>query len=964
LSKKSKARQKGAGLSLLILAAVPFAGALVTAFVHRGGRNAQALAAAAATGIALLLLLSHGPAVFAGDMVTTRLDWVPAAGLSANFFLDPLGLFFAGLILGIGLLIVIYARFYLAAEDPMGRFYVFLLLFQGAMLGITLSDNVMLLVVFWELTSLSSFLLIGYWRHKSDARQGARMALMVTGGGGLALLAGLLILAQIAGSADLTTILASRELVQASPLYPAALVLILIGCFTKSAQFPFHFWLPHAMAAPTPVSAYLHSATMVKAGVFLLARLWPALAGTELWFYLVATTGLVTMLIGAAIALFKDDLKALLAYSTVSHLGLLTMLFGFGTPMAAVVGIFHILNHATFKAALFLIAGIVDHETGTRDVRRLGGLITLMPVTATIAGIGAASMAGFPPFNGFLSKEMMLEQAARTVWNELNWLVPLLATIAAALSVAYSLRFFVQVFLGARPRDDHPGKPHDPPIGLWLPPALLSLLVVLIGLMPAAIAGPLVQSVSGAVIGAEPPYFALKLWHGFTPALALSATAIVAGAAMLWRHAALESARRRLPRVEAKTLFDGAVAAIALVSRTVTTFIHNGSLQRSLAALFLSAILLGAAALADGGATTGSRPLLPASPVAFAAWLALLGASTAVVLTYRERFIALVFISVIGLVISLGFVHLSAPDLALTQISVEVVTILLLLLALNLLPKSPPRIGTSGRRLRDGAIGITGGGAVGYAAWLVMTRPPNDPISSYHWANSYSGGGGTNVVNVTLVDFRAFDTFGEIIVLGIAALAIFALLDTAVRGVSGRRLLAWIPDLVRSPERHPMMFVVGTRLLLPLAVTVGLYIFLRGHNLPGGGFIAGLVVSIALLMQFMASGFEWADRRRPIDRHALIAWGVLVATATGTGAVLFGLPLFTTGFDYFHLPLVGEFELATAMLFDVGVALAVIGAVMLALAELSHVAQRAEKLEQVEYPMDIDPSRKPAENQP
>jgi multicomponent K+:H+ antiporter subunit A len=505
LSKKSKARQKGAGLSLLVLAAVPFAGALVTAFVHRGGRNAQALAAAAATGIALLLLLSNAPAVFAGDMVTTRLEWVPAAGLSANFFLDPLGLFFAGLILGIGLLIVIYARFYLAAEDPMGRFYVFLLLFQGAMLGITLSDNVLLLVVFWELTSLSSFLLIGYWRNKSEARQGARMALVVTGGGGLALLAGLLILAQIAGSADLTTILASRELVQASPLYPAALVLILIGCFTKSAQFPFHFWLPHAMAAPTPVSAYLHSATMVKAGVFLLARLWPALAGTELWFYLVATTGLVTMLVGATIALFKDDLKALLAYSTVSHLGLLTMLFGFGTPMAAVVGIFHILNHATFKAALFLIAGIVDHETGTRDVRRLGGLMTLMPVTATIAGVGAASMAGFPPFNGFLSKEMMLEQAAQTVWNELTWLVPLLATIAAALSVAYSLRFFVQVFLGARPRDDHPGKPHDPPIGLWLPPALLSLLVVLIGLMPAAIAGPLVQSVSGAVIGAEPP---------------------------------------------------------------------------------------------------------------------------------------------------------------------------------------------------------------------------------------------------------------------------------------------------------------------------------------------------------------------------------------------------------------------------------------------------------------------------
>ncbi len=947
-------------MSLLLLALVPFAGALLTASVHRVGRNAQALAAIVSTVLALLLLLSHAPGVLNGEIVSQRLDWVPASGLAANFFLDPLGLFFAGLILGIGLLIVVYARFYLAAEDPMGRFYVFLLLFQGAMLGITLADNVLLLIVFWELTSLSSFLLIGYWRNKPEARQGARMALVVTGGGGLALLAGLLTLAQIAGSPDLTTILASRDVVQGSPLYPLALVLIVIGCFTKSAQFPFHFWLPHAMAAPTPVSAYLHSATMVKAGVFLLARLWPVLAGTDLWFALVATTGLVTMLIGAAIALFKDDLKALLAYSTVSHLGLLTMLFGFGTPMAAVVGVFHMLNHAIFKAALFLTAGIIDHESGTRDVRQLGGLMTLMPITATVAGVAAASMAGFPPFNGFISKEMMLEQSALTVWNELDWLVPLVATAAAALSVAYSLRFFVHVFGGPR-RDDYPQPPHDPPLGLWLPPALLSVLAVLIGLMPATLAGPLVQSVSATVIGAEPPYFTLKLWHGFTPALVLSVVAIVAGSAMLWRHGAIERARGRLPQVEAKTLFDAVVTWLVQVSSAATGAIHTGSLQRALAVLFVTAILLGWTAFADGGTMTGSRPQLPASPVAVAAWLALLGATAAIVVGYRQRFIALVYISVIGLVISLGFVHLSAPDLALTQISVEVVTILLLLLALNLLPKSPPRIGTTGRRLRDGAIGIVGGSALGYAAWQVMTRSPNDPISSFHWANSYSGGGGTNVVNVTLVDFRAFDTFGEIIVLGIASLAIFALLDTAVRGASGRRLLAWIPDLVRSPERHPMLFVVGTRLLLPLAMTVGIFLFLRGHNLPGGGFIAGLVVSIAFMMQFMASGFEWADRRRPIDRHALIALGVLVATATGAGAALFGLPLFTTGHDYFHIPLIGEVHLATALLFDVGVALAVIGAVMLALAELSHVAQRAEKLERVEHPMDIDPSRQPAE---
>jgi multicomponent K+:H+ antiporter subunit A len=943
-------------MTLAILALLPFLGAAAIGASGSRSRNVQASLAAAATGAALVLLLSLAPAVLGGDVVTARLDWVPSLGLAANLFVDSLGLMFAGLILGIGFLIVIYARFYLAASDPMGRFYVFLLLFQGAMLGMVVSDNVLLLIVFWELTSISSFLLIGYWSHLPEARRGARMALTVTGGGGLALIAGLLILGNIAGSYDLTTILTRADAIQASPLYPLALVLILIGCFTKSAQFPFHFWLPQAMAAPTPVSAYLHSATMVKAGIFMLARLWPVLAGTDLWFYLVATTGLVTMLIGAAIALFKTDLKALLAYSTVSHLGFLTMLFGFGTRMAAVVGVFHIINHATFKAALFMNAGIVDHEVGTRDARRLGGLLSLMPISATVALVASLSMAGFPPLNGFLSKEMMLEEAARTVWGDLTWLVPALATLAATLSVAYSLRYIFHVYLGPR-RSDYPREPHDPPVGLWGPSAVLVLFVVAIGLFPATVAGPLVKAVAGAVIGVEPPYFALKLWHGFTPALFLSAVAIGAGILLLWRYHAVERLWSRMPFPVAASLFERGLAGLVAASRWVTLTIHNQSMQRYLATLFATVILLAGSGIMTGGVAAGTRTTLPASAVAVTAWVALLAATAAVVVAHRHRYLALIFISVIGLIVALGFIYLSAPDLALTQISVEVVTILLLLLALNLLPKAPPRTGTVSRRLRDALLGAVGGAGTGYLAWAVMTRPPNDPISSFHWANSYSGGGGTNVVNVTLVDFRAFDTFGEIIVLGIAALGIFALLDTTVTGAPGRRLREWEPDLVQSPERHPMMLVVATRLLLPLAVVVGLYIFLRGHNMPGGGFIAGLVVSIAILMQFMASGFEWADQRRPIDRHALIAWGVLIAAATGIGAALFGEPFFATGFDYFSLPLVGEFELATAMLFDVGVALAVIGAVMLALAELSHVAQRAEKLDTIEHPMDIDPSR-------
>src|SRR6056297_126548 len=347
---------------------------------------------------------------------------------------------FAFLILGIGLLIVLYARFYISAEDPMGRFYSYLLLFMGSMLGIVLSENIILLMMFWELTSISSFLLIGFWSYRTDAREGARQALVITGGGGFAMIAGFILLGTIVGSFELTTILASKEILHAHHLYPLTLILILLGAFTKSAQFPFQFWLPHAMAAPTPVSAYLHSATMVKAGVFLMARLHPAIAGSELWSVTVTLVGMATLLYGAWFALLKTDLKGILAFSTVSHLGLITVLLGIGTPMAVLAALFHILNHATFKAALFMSSGIIDHEAGTRDIRRLGGLRKLMPITFVIATLAALSMAGIPLLNGFLSKEMMLEEATHTTLFGVWWLVPALATFGSLFSAAYCFR--------------------------------------------------------------------------------------------------------------------------------------------------------------------------------------------------------------------------------------------------------------------------------------------------------------------------------------------------------------------------------------------------------------------------------------------------------------------------------------------------------------------------------------------
>jgi len=945
-------------MSLALIAALPFLGALLPGLMIRAGKDACALAAGSVTALALLLLGLNAPAVLRGEVVQARIEWLPELGLNANFMLDGLGLFFAGLILGIGLLIILYARFYLAKSDPMGQFYTYLMLFQGAMTGIVLSDNILLLLVFWELTSLSSFLLIGYWKHLPGGRRGARLALAVTGTGGLALIGGMLILGQIASSYDLSVILNKGAEIKASPLYLPALILILLGCFTKSAQFPFQFWLPQAMAAPTPVSAYLHSATMVKAGLFLMARLWPVLAGTPEWFYIVATTGLVTMVLGAMVALFKNDLKALLAYSTVSQLGLVTLLLGLGTPEAAVVAMFHILNHATFKAALFMCAGIVDHETGTRDINRLGGLRTLMPLTFALTLLAALSMAGIPPLNGFLSKEMMLEEVFHAPWADNDWIVPALAVLGALFSVAYSLRLIAHVFLGPA-RTDYPHAPHDPGVGLWASPAVLVALVIAVGIAPMTLAGWIVKASATATIGAA-AYVKIAHWHGLAPALWMSIFAVGGGLVLLGLHPRLSRLWAALPGIEGASVFTALITGAAGLARRLSDGLHDGSLQRSLAVATVTIVAAGGFAFVTGTHAPGTRALTGVQPVAVVGWFLLMSATVAIVVLHRQRLLSLVLVGVIGLIVSGTFVFLSAPDLALTQILVEVATVVLLLLALNFLPKVAPRDSSLLRKGRDGIIAVAAGLGAGGLIYAMMMRDFAFPtIAAYHIANSKTEGGGTNIVNVILVDFRGYDTFGEITVLGIAALVIFALTEAILRpGPANDRLLSWVPDQSRAGDRHPMMFVVATRFLLPVALMVGVYLFLRGHNQPGGGFIAALVVAVAFLMQFMASGLGWTQARQKIDYHAMIALGVLIATATGIGAFWNGVPFLTSDFGYFTLPVVGTFELATAALFDLGVFLTVLGAVLLALASLSRIAIRAGGTINA-APFDIDPSAPP-----
>ena len=944
-------------MSLFLIVALPFLGALLPGLMNAAGRTATAGVTFTVSLAAFVGLLTHLPAVWAGDLVTARLDWIPLLGLNVTLMLDGLGFFFAMLILGIGLLIIAYARFYLSRDDNMGEFFTYLLLFQGAMVGIVLSDNILLLLVFWELTSLSSFLLIGYWKHLPEGRQGARMALTVTGMGGLAMIGGMMILGQIVGSYDLSVILQNRELIQADPLYVPALILILLGGFTKSAQFPFHFWLPHAMAAPTPVSAYLHSATMVKAGIFLMARMWPVLSGTPEWFMIVTTAGLITMILGAVIALFKHDLKSLLAFSTVSHLGLITMLLGTGTAFGVMAAMFHILNHATFKAALFMSAGIVDHEAHTRDIRRLGGLRHLMPITFVIATLAALSMAGIPLLNGFLSKEMMLEEAYGTALFGIPWLVPVMATIGSLFSAAYCFRFISHTFLGPK-REDYPTTPHDPPAGLWMPPGFLVSLVVIIGIAPFLVE-PFVKVVTASVLGdvAAVPKAYFKIWHGLVPALYLSIIAVVGGALLLMVFKPALAIWDKAPRPEAKTIFDAIIAAAVGLSQRISMGLHNGSFTRYAAIFTVTVVAVGYHAWATGTVGAATRTVQPANAVQIAGWLMLVAATLGLVFLHRNRLLSLILIGIVGLVVSVGFVFFSAPDLAMTQLTVEVVTIILLLLALNFLPNTTPIESTSLRRFRDIGIAVLGGLATAAMSFHYLLRDTIAPsISDFHLANSYKGGGGTNVVNVILVDFRGFDTYGEIIVLGIAALLIYALTETLLDGPVRARLLNRKPDQPRAGGMHPMMMVVMTRVIMPVVIMVGFYIFWRGHNEPGGGFIAGLIVSIGVVMQYMASGYAWTSARLRYPYHDIIGAGVLIAGLTGIGSWFFAKPFLTSDFTYVRIPPFEKFELATAALFDLGVFLAVVGAVMLSLESFSRLARRAH-VRDSEHPMDIDPSR-------
>ncbi|MGA6135113.1 monovalent cation/H+ antiporter subunit A [Acinetobacter dispersus] len=915
---------------------------LGTTLVSQLQRISRGVTALGAIGISLscfILLLTQAETVLQGNTLQQSWDWLPQLGINLSFRLDALGLLFGLLISGIGTLIYIYAYYYLSPKNSLSKLYQLLMLFMAAMLGISLSNNLMILLVFWELTSISSFLLVGYWSQYEAAQRGARMALTITGMGGLAMLGGFVLIGQITGTYQIDELVLMKDTIQQHALFVPALLLILLGAFTKSAQFPFHFWLPNAMAAPTPVSAYLHSATMVKAGIFLLARLAPIFIGAALYHNIVTFIGLFTLCMAAGFAIFKEDLKGLLAYSTISHLGLIVCLLGIGSPLAVAAAIFHIINHATFKAALFMIAGIIDHETGTRDLRKLSGIWQLLPFTGTLTMITAASMAGVPLTNGFISKEMFFTELLANLSGPVMVISAIVATLAGIFAVSYSIRLVHGVFFDGPIGKHVPNKDaHEPHLGMRLPAIILATLCILVGILPALLAGTMVNSVTRASL-AQPEFEGvhLAIWHGVNAPLIMSLIALIGGS--IFYFALAKEGRIRkidldpyLGKFQGKILFDLFLKNLLLTSRKIKQTTENGSLQSYLLLIVLFSIVMVGLPLFNQGLTTGTRELTHAPWVAIVLWLTLFSGCWMMLWFHHERIKAVLISGAVGLVVTMVFVTLSAPDLALTQITVDVVTTVLLLMSLSLLPQLTPYESSRSRRWRDASLAIAGGLGIGWIAWLLLTRDHNS-ISWFFMQQAIPLGGGSNVVNVILVDFRGFDTFGEITVLGIAAIGALCLMDgmrahgtTMTQGLSYRF------------NPSPLMFRITASWILPLALVVSVYIFMRGHNLPGGGFIAGLITSLALIIQYIVLGQDQTEQMIKAKSGRLyevwIGSGLTIAGLTGVAAWFWARPFLTSAHVYVEFPVLGKMHIASAVSFDLGVYITVVGAAMLLISVL------------------------------
>lgn len=978
---------------MITVLAVHFAVAAVAPFIFRKfGRSSFYALAAVPAGSFVWLLFQHG-AVYgtagphgagaAGQGAASEvIPWIPDLGIEFAFRLDALAWVMSLLVLGVGALVLVYcARYFKNKDSYLGGFGAQLLAFAGAMFGLVTADDLLLMFIFWELTTVLSYLLIGYARTRLAARRSALQALMVTTAGGLAMLVGLIVLGSSAGTYRISAILEQAPGLVAGPTAGAvgtAVVLILIGAVTKSALVPFHFWLPGAMAAPTPVSAYLHAAAMVKAGVYIVARLAPGFTETAYWLPLVLGLGLATMLVGGYRALRQTDIKLILAYGTVSQLGFLTMVVGLGKPDAALAGLAMLLAHGLFKATLFLVVGIIDHQAGTRDIRKLSGVFRSSRALAVVAGIGAASMAGVPLLGGFVAKESVLEafvhfagEPGHGPWGQM---VLVGVVLGSVLTFAYSARFLWGAFAVKPGVERTPFKPITP--SFLAAPAVLSLLTIVYGLWPAPVdgwiqpyaalfTGPSGDGTSdaGAEAGAAGH---LALWHGVTPALGLTAVTFALGLAMFYARGAVDRAQSLVPAwIDGDRGYRLTIGALDDVAVWLTGRTQRGSLYFYLAVILTVAFVLPLAALVSARKPLpeGMYFIDPNSPLQIVAGAGIvIGALAAV--RANKRFLAVLMVSVTGYGIALMFALQGAPDLALTQMLVETIILVAFVLAMRSLP-AELRDRTGGKyRVVRVIIGLAFGATMVFAAIHAMGARVATPVSLEFPQLAYEGGGGKNIVNVTLVDIRVWDTFGEISVLALAATGVASLIfirgrgdgirrsSTVAEGTVGRSRGvdrssrdgaalaltrkfaaasrdAWlVAGRTLAPERRSIIFEVVTRLMFHSMIIFSLYLLLAGHNLPGGGFAGGLMAGLALTLRYLAGGRYELREATPISAGTLLGIGLATAAASGVAPLLLGGQVFQSAIVELWLPVFGDIKFVTSTIFDTGVYIVVVGLVL------------------------------------
>ncbi|HDK5689199.1 TPA: Na+/H+ antiporter subunit A [Staphylococcus pseudintermedius] len=748
--------------------------------------------------------LSYIKPTMSGQFTEQSAAWMPQIGMNFDVYVDGLGLLFSLLITGIGSLVVLYSISYLSQSEQLGHFYCYLLMFMSAMLGVVLSDNLLVLYFFWELTSFSSFLLISFWRHKDKSLYGAMKSMMITVFGGLSLLGGFILLYLASGTWRIRDIIDNVDQIQTSPIFLLAMIFVIIGAMTKSAQFPFYIWLPDAMEAPTPVSAYLHSATMVKAGIYLIARLTPIFAVSQGWIWAVTAFGLVTLFWGSLNATKQQDLKGILAFSTVSQLGMIMSMLGIGAVSyhfqgdesqlylaAYSAAIFHLINHATFKGALFMITGAVDHATGTRDTRKLGGLMTIMPISFTLSIITSLSMAGVPPFNGFLSKEAFIESMIEVTHasvfslNTVGLLIPIVAIVGSIFTFVYSFKFIVEIFLGDHKPDVLPNKAHEASILMNISPAILAGLVILIGLFPSIVSAPLVEPAVKSIANTNEVSASFHLWHGFTPALIATLVIYVVGAVLILTAKRWVPILRGIPN--ALTLnhwYNQTGRYTPYYATQITRTYMTGFNRNNLVIIFFMMIVLTFVTLIFVPFTVDFMKVSPIRLYEFVSVITITIAAIMIIFA-RSRLFSIIMLSAVGYSMAIFFIFFNAPDLALTQFVVETISTALFLLCFYHLPNMSRYNESVRYRVVNMIISIGVGAVVIVLGLIAYGNRHFESISEFYKAHVYDLAEGKNMVNVILVDFRGTDTLFESSVLGIAGMGIYTLIKLRAKHKNG-----------------------------------------------------------------------------------------------------------------------------------------------------------------------------------